>query len=825
MNDSDEPSSLTVLVLSDLGGDDRKLTRLLLELITKQQLVDCIFVTGSLTHGDPQQFNDTDYIAELLVKYKTVLQTLRQISPLVYFVQGANDPILTIKRLSLYTQAESMILGRYPDNNEWCVDVSFQAVRIAPNLVLAGSSGSSASLDSFTKDAYDNGADVLWSDTVEQELIGADNKSELAFSSSSSLSLLHSLLNFELQVSLLDVLQSTFAELNMLRAPPDMFIQTSTINTMQSVLKNIDPRFFYKTRTLDEIRALITYRHSAIPDSFKHRTVPRDCEACTCSSSEDHKQKQSQHPPYPFGPFFYPYVLYEGLDNFDSYTADALTLAIQYARSFNDYVVDMSANRDIFLTYSKRSAKWITTHVLPQLYESQSPIPVCSANATEQAPRKLRPVFASDTTTEHVNFPLHYLLETLQAHTAFHDEPMAIFIKFLLSPSLLNPTEVMYMRIYGPLFCYNVDSLPGSAFQKLLASSSAEPSHIVSSSAMYSDDEDTLSFSTPASNAMDDMLRKEWMMNYSVVAVRDGTSHDLHDLYKETCNIVDEFSSSSDASTSDMSTYIRSMSTHYAKSQSNLSSAAGSLASSFVDECATSAVDSSPIAKLSVPRSPALAPLTPLNKSRASFIPSNTIRNYASYLKTSGSKVALQDDSTYLTKSLSVLPGLNNSALIKDESQNKIEAMRGWLKLAPNLYDRLPKLWIDWSRFMQSTGNELSKLYSFNASRDSVILLTHQGPAGSPTSYEIDRDRGGLLETGSYSLRELYCEKLNLLLHVHGRARKPLVRLYEVDDVVVFNPGTFRDGLYGILEIKRKAGIWQLSSASVHKLAAEVGAI
>lgn len=88
MNDSDEPSSLTVLVLSDLGGDDRKLTRLLLELITKQQLVDCIFVTGSLTHGDPQQFNDTDYIAELLVKYKTVLQTLRQISPLVYFVQG-----------------------------------------------------------------------------------------------------------------------------------------------------------------------------------------------------------------------------------------------------------------------------------------------------------------------------------------------------------------------------------------------------------------------------------------------------------------------------------------------------------------------------------------------------------------------------------------------------------------------------------------------------------------------------------------------------------------------------------------------------------------
>lgn len=106
MNEDDGLSSLTVLVLSDLSGDDRKLTLLLTELIRRRQLIDCIFVTGSLTNGDPRQFNNTDYIAEVLVRYKVVLQTLRQISPLVYFVQGANDPVLTIKAIIWHSSRE-----------------------------------------------------------------------------------------------------------------------------------------------------------------------------------------------------------------------------------------------------------------------------------------------------------------------------------------------------------------------------------------------------------------------------------------------------------------------------------------------------------------------------------------------------------------------------------------------------------------------------------------------------------------------------------------------------------------------------------------------
>lgn len=835
MNDGDGLSSLTVLVLSDLNGNDCKLTLLLTELIKSQRLVDCIFVTGSLTDGDPRQFNDSDYVAELLVRYKTVLQTLRQISPLVYFVQGSNDPVLTIRKLSSYTNAESIVLMKYPDNNEWCIDVSFQAVRIAPNLVIVGSSGSSASLDSYTKEAYDIGADILWSDSVEQELTDVSSKKdtkELTLSSSSSTSLLQRLLNFELQATLFDVLQSALMELNIVQASPDTFLQNlSTNSTAQSALKDIDPRLFYKARTPDEIRNLITYKHTTMDDPIRHRCVPHD-DCNTCNRNDPNtKQKRSQHPPYPFGPFFYPYVLYEGLGNFDSYTANALTLASQYAQSFNDYVVDLSADREYFLMYSKRSAKLINTSILPQLYEPQPTKLTNSTNTSAQVARKLRSVFVSDTTTENINLPLHYSLEQLQAHTAFHDEPMAIFIKFLLDPGLLNPTETMYMRVYGPLFCYNIDALPGSTFQKLQASLSAEPDngdridHIMPSTAIYSDEDiDVLSLSTPTNNAMDDMLRKEWMMKHSIVAIRDGTSHDLHDLYKETCNIVDEFSSSSDASTSDVSTYIRSMSTHYAKSQSNLPSIPNSLVSSFVDDGATGTIETSPSIKSGAPRSPTLAPLTPLTKSHAGFSPSGTIQNYTSYLKSNGPKVSSQESPSCLGKTLPVLPGLSSSSLLKEDPHKKVvEGMRGWLKLGPNLYDRLPKLWTDWSRLMQSTNKELSRLYSFNASKDSVIFLTHQGPAGSPTSYEFDRDKGELLETGSYGLRDLYCANLNVLLHVHGRARRPLTRLYEVDDVSVFNPGTFCDGFYGILELKKKAGMWQVFSASIHKLSVETG--
>lgn len=823
MNEDDGLSSLTVLVLSDLSGDDRKLTLLLTELIKRRQLIDCIFVTGSLTNGDPRQFNNTDYIAEVLVRYKVVLQTLRQISPLVYFVQGANDPVLTIKKLSSGTQAESMVLMRYPDNNEWCMDVSFQAVRLASNLVIVGSSGSSASLDSCAREAYDNGADILWSDTIKQELTDTDDQKETTPSSSSSsptsssTSLLQRLLNFELQVTLFDVLRSALLELNTAQPSSEAFLHNIPVtNTVQSVLKDVDPRLFYTTRTPEELRALITYKHSTMAEPFRHRHMPSGSNSCV--------QRQSQHPPYPFGPFFYPYVLYEGLSNFNSYTTDALTLAIQYAQSFNDYVVDTSAERDSFLTYSRRSAAWMNTHLLPQLYE---PLPAKLSRLSDvsgQAARSLRPTFSSDTTTGRVNLPLHYSLDILHAHTTFHDEPMAIFIKFLLSPSLLNPTESMYMRIYGPLFCHSVDSLPGSAFQKLVASSPIEADHFVSSTAVYSDEgTDILSLATPANNAMDDMLKKEWMMKHTIVAIRDGTSHDLHDLYKETCDIVDEFSSSSDASAHSTSKYIRSMSTHYVKTLSNPSSTTASLVSSFTDEGAVSTVDSSSSAKLSFSHSPVLAPITLLAKPRSNFVSPSNVQNYSSYLKANRIKESPQSPSSCLPKSLSVLPKLGESALFKKESQTKDKGMRGWLKLAPNLYDYLPKSWTDWSNLMQCTSNELSQLYSFNASKDSVILLTHQGPAGSPTSYEFDRDKGELLETGSYGLRELHCGRLNVLLHVHGRARRPLVRLYEVDDVMVFNPGTFRDGLYGILELKRKAGIWQVSSASVHKLMAEIG--
>lgn len=133
---------------------------------------------------------------------------------------------------------------RYPDNNEWCMDVSFQAVRLASNLVIVGSSGSSASLDSCAREAYDNGADILWSDTMKQELTDTDDQKETTPSSSSSsptsssTSLLQRLLNFELQVTLFDVLRSALLELNTVQPSSEAFLHNIPVtNTVQSVLR------------------------------------------------------------------------------------------------------------------------------------------------------------------------------------------------------------------------------------------------------------------------------------------------------------------------------------------------------------------------------------------------------------------------------------------------------------------------------------------------------------------------------------------------------------------------------------------------------------
>lgn len=844
MNDNDDGfSSLTVLVLSDLGGNDHKLTLLLTELIKSKQLVDCIFVTGSLTDGDPRLFNDSEYISTLLVKYKTVLQTLRQISSLVYFVQGANDPILTIRKLLSYTQTESTMLMKYPDNNEWTIDVSYQAVRLAPTLVIVGSSGSSASLDSYTKEAFNNGDDILWSDSVERELAETNKKKEVtlssSFTSTPSMSLLNRLLNFEQHSTLFSVLQAALMELNVMEASPDLLMQSMTINnSTQSALKDIDPRILYTARTRDEICELIKYKHTTMDSPIKYKTVPHDnCGMCnTCCKY--YNQKQSQYPPYPFGPFFYPYVLYEGLENFNSYTADGLTLASKYACSFNSYILHMSANRNSFLHYSQKSANLLTNKILSQIYEPQIDTHSCPITVSNQIAQSIRPIFAVDmdatvSTIKNINLSLDYSLEQLQPHTAFHDEPMAIFIKFLLDPGLLCPTETTYMVSHGQLFCYNIGTLSGTTYQNLQASASSSlastgtdhvdcADHIMLSTEIYASDDIEITTQPASINSiMDEMLKNEWTMKHSVVAIRDGASHDLHDLYNARCNIMDEYSSLSDTSADGVSTYIRSMSTRYARSQSNASSTTNSLASSFVDDSTTGSIELNPLTQTMTPYSPTLAPLTPLMKLNTDPVSYNTIQNYKSYLKPNGSKVFSQDSPTYLTKPLQVLSGISNVSLIHEDSQDKVEGMRGWLRLSPTLYDRLPKSWTDWCNLMNSTNKNLSRLYSFNASKDSVIFLTHQGPAGSPTSYEFNKDKAELLETGSYSLRDLYCANLNLLLHVHGRARKPLTRLYELDDVIVFNPGTFCDGFYGILELKKKAGIWQVSSASVHKLSTD----
>lgn len=122
-------------------------------------------------------------------------------------------------------------------------------------------------------------------------------------------------------------------------------------------------------------------------------------------------------------------------------------------------------------------------------------------------------------------------------------------------------------------------------------------------------------------------------------------------------------------------------------------------------------------------------------------------------------------------------------------------------------------------------------LLEFDVARDAVILLTHQGPCGIPTSFyhatlkatpgaqaaAEAAPRETIFETGSFGLREVHEVGMHTLVHCHGHTHEPVVNVYEVGRTTFFNPGAFKDRNYGLLKIRRSQGKWRVVSAEVYR--------
>ena len=116
----------------------------------------------------------------------------------------------------------------------------------------------------------------------------------------------------------------------------------------------------------------------------------------------------------------------------------------------------------------------------------------------------------------------------------------------------------------------------------------------------------------------------------------------------------------------------------------------------------------------------------------------------------------------------------------------------------------------------------LATLYSQSKQKidesKSYILLTHNGPFTSPTTWK--RLDGKQVLMGSKALLEKMDEQAEqILLHIHGHSHEGWGVARLPSGVMVVNPGALKDGRFGMVEIEEKEnGKFRVASIQLHSL-------
>jgi Icc-related predicted phosphoesterase len=119
-------------------------------------------------------------------------------------------------------------------------------------------------------------------------------------------------------------------------------------------------------------------------------------------------------------------------------------------------------------------------------------------------------------------------------------------------------------------------------------------------------------------------------------------------------------------------------------------------------------------------------------------------------------------------------------------------------------------------------GTRLSEVWETaeSSEKEQFILLTHCGPSEVSTTTALHELSRGAIESGSSNLRRLIessaVQKTVLFnLHGHTHMSSGLVR---VGHVAVVNPGALVENRYGVIELTKKEGNWELEGVSFKRL-------
>lgn len=133
-------------------------------------------------------------------------------------------------------------------------------------------------------------------------------------------------------------------------------------------------------------------------------------------------------------------------------------------------------------------------------------------------------------------------------------------------------------------------------------------------------------------------------------------------------------------------------------------------------------------------------------------------------------------------------------------------------KSTPNDYSKSDDL------FLQDLNQTIEKAKKEGGENVQILFLTHLGPLYTPTNTIVES--GEILYLGSKNLGKTFFKEENGFLIVHGHSHTAegylTLNTHNRTDKHVFNPGSVRDGHYGILEIKKdKNGKWGVGSCTV----------
>lgn len=108
---------------------------------------------------------------------------------------------------------------------------------------------------------------------------------------------------------------------------------------------------------------------------------------------------------------------------------------------------------------------------------------------------------------------------------------------------------------------------------------------------------------------------------------------------------------------------------------------------------------------------------------------------------------------------------------------------------------------------------------------DSVILMTHEGPAGSSTTVDFDHNGTGVtLSCGSEAIAKLIRDnqgtgegvRRHIVAAVHGHSHNS-AGMSSIGDVKVINPGALCDGNFALLTLAKNPsdGLWHVSDCTL----------